>query len=190
MLATTLNNRTLWADGVSEVEPDQVIPLLERGVPAALIACEPTPDIIEFNAISDAKIKPKLELNSSCFPPAWVIPDKYKYLDLAEHLIGLAERIEQDELYEKRLLRLTEEISIFLELGYDDLLRALIYVVDELEANRVVWGVGRGSSCSSYLLYLLGLHEVDSVRYEIPFSDFIKDPKESSNAKNVPISPR
>jgi len=51
----------------------------------------------------------------------------------------------------------------------------LIYVVDVLNEKNVVWGVGRGSSCSSYLFYLLGLHEVDSVRYDVEITDFLHE---------------
>jgi DNA polymerase III alpha subunit len=43
-----------------------------------------------------------------------------------------------------------------------------------MTAKNIVWGVGRGSSCSSYLLYLLGLHEVDVVKYDVDISDFIR----------------
>lgn len=181
LVKTELQERILWADGVSEVEPEAVVGLLERGVPAAKIASQASPDLIEFNKLSDTPILSKEALTIT-FPPSWVIPDAYKYLDLAEHLIGLAERVERDSLYEQRLQRLAEEIDLYLKLGYHDLLRALIYVVDELKRNKVVWGVGRGSSCSSYLLYLLGLHEVDAVKFDIPMSDFIKDPKESRDA--------
>ena len=176
-MKTQLATRVLWADGVSEVEPAEVIKLLERGVPSSKIATTKlTPDLVGFNKLTDRPILPKTEL-AVTFPPAWVIPDRYKYLDLAEYLISLAERVAQDGLYERRLQRLVEEIDLYMKLGYQDLLRALIYVVDELNRCQVVWGVGRGSSCSSYLLYLLGLHEVDSVLYDIPITDFIKDPR-------------
>lgn len=174
-MKTALTDRILWADGVSEVKPTEIIGLLERGVPAAQIATtELTPDLIEFNRLTDKPILPKADLAIS-FPPAWVIPDRYKYLDLAEYLIGLAERVVRDDLYERRLQRLVEEIDLYMKLGYQDLLRALIYVVDELNRRQVIWGVGRGSSCSSYLLFLLGLHEVDSVLYDIPITDFIRE---------------
>jgi DNA polymerase III alpha subunit len=63
---------------------------------------------------------------------------------------------------------------LFKELELGDVLRCLIYVVDTMKAKRVTWGVGRGSSCSSYLLYLLDLHSVDAVKYDIDITDFIK----------------
>lgn len=187
---TQLSDRKLWADGVSEVKPEQVPMLLERGVPARKLAVtERTPDIVEFNRFVDSPIGLKAGL-AATFPASWVLPDRYKYLDLAEYLIGLAERVEQDHLYERRLQRLVEEIDLYTKLGYHDLLRTLIYIVDELQRHQVVWGVGRGSSCSSYLLYLLGLHEVDSVKFEIPITDFIRDPQESRDATHLPFSPR
>lgn len=173
-MKTQLKDRILWADGVSEVKPEEVLSLLERGVPAAKLAVtEVTPDLAKFNELVSTPLAQKAELNA-LFPPAWVLPESYMTLDIKEHLIKLADRIEQDKLYEQRVLRLVEEIDLFLELGYADLLRALTYVIDELTKRRVVWGVGRGSSCSSYLLYLLGLHEVDAVKYDIPISDFLR----------------
>ena len=185
-----LSDRKLWADGVSEASPEKAVDLLQRGVPAAKLAVtELTPDILEFNRLVDTPLGLKQEL-SKAFPAQWVLPDRYKYLDLAEYLIGLAEHVEQDRLYEQRLQRLVEEIDLYTKLGYQDLLRTLIYIVDELNRQQVVWGVGRGSSCSSYLLYLLGLHEVDSVKFDIPISDFIREPQESKDAQDVPFSAR
>lgn len=173
---TTLNERFLWADGTSQVDPANLPSLLLKGAkPEQLCVAELTPDITLFNKHSDGKIAVGHVLASNSFPPEWSVPDEYKYLNLDKHLIELADRVKQDELYEQRLARLAEEIDLFIRLGYSDLLRALIYVLDVLKRERIVWGVGRGSSCSSYLLHLLGLHEVDCVKYEIPLSDFIRD---------------
>lgn len=173
-MKTQLKDRILWVDGVSEVPAESVLSFLERGLPASYIAVsEVTPDLVEFNKVSNSPLIQKTDVKAA-FPPAWALPDSYVKLDIKEYLIGLAERIVHDELYEQRVERLVEEIDLFLELGYEDLLKALVYVVAELSKRRIVWGVGRGSSCSSYLLYLLGLHEVDPVKYEIPLSDFLR----------------
>ena len=48
------------------------------------------------------------------------------------------------------------------------------YVVDTLRDNNIVWGVGRGSSVSSYVLYLIGIHKIDSVKYALPIDEFFK----------------
>lgn len=112
---------------------------------------------------------------SAKFPPDWNLPEKYKYLDIDEYLVKLVDKVEADELYEERIKRLGHEIWLFKELKLTEILRALIYVIDVFEQKNVVWGVGRGSSCSSYLLYLMGLHEVDSVLYGIDITDFIRE---------------
>ena len=95
------------------------------------------------------------------------------------------DRIERDDLYEERVERLSSEIWLFKSEKLDEVLRVLIYVVDTMREKNVIWGVGRGSSCSSYLLYLLGLHEVDPVRYQIEVTDFIRQEKlDAEDRKN------
>jgi DNA polymerase III alpha subunit len=173
-----LEGYKLWADGTIEVEPEDVpdfaLKLAAKGISLDHLATSRiTKEIEQFNLIGDAKIRLKTEL-SPVFPPDWILPEAYKYLDLDGYLVGLADRIEHDELYDQRLVRLSEEIYLYLKLELHDLLRTLIYVVDKFKEHGVVWGVGRGSSCSSYLLFLIGLHEVDAVKYCIPLSDFLK----------------
>jgi DNA polymerase III alpha subunit len=175
-LKTKLKTRTLWFDGTTEVTPEELPKLLLEGVPVERLAVtEVTPEVERFNQVSDTKLATKRDIPAGLFPPNWSFPDRYKYLDIDEYLVGLADKVERDELYERRLARLAEEIDVFTKLGLHDVLRALIYVVDELTRQQVVWGVGRGSSCSSYLLYLIGLHEVDAVRFDVPLSDFIRE---------------
>ena len=53
-------------------------------------------------------------------------------------------------------------------------LKTMKYVVDTLRANNVVWGVGRGSSVSSYVLFIIGVHKIDSVKYKLPINEFFK----------------
>jgi DNA polymerase III alpha subunit len=55
-----------------------------------------------------------------------------------------------------------------------DVLKAMKYLVDTLRANNVVWGVGRGSSVASYALYLIGVHKIDSIKYNLPIEEFFK----------------
>ncbi len=40
--------------------------------------------------------------------------------------------------------------------------------------NEVIWGVGRGSSVASYVLYLIGIHKVDSMYYDLPINEFLR----------------
>lgn len=175
-----LNDHLLWPDGTIQVSPEKVvdftIKLAPRGKAQKLSVTQVTPEIEQYNRLSEHKLTIKTEVDD-VFPPEWVLPERYKYLDLDEYLFGLAEKIEKDSLYEKRVERLSHEIWLFKEEKLDDVLRVLIYIVDTMKEKNVVWGVGRGSSCSSYLLYLLGLHEVDPVKYDIEVTDFIRQEK-------------
>ena len=54
-------------------------------------------------------------------------------------------------------------------------LKAMKYIVDTLRANNVVWGVGRGSSVASYVLHIIGVHKIDSIKYNIPIEEFFKE---------------
>jgi DNA polymerase III alpha subunit len=55
-----------------------------------------------------------------------------------------------------------------------DLLRYLKYLVDVMNDNQVIWGVGRGSSVASYVLYKLGVHRIDSLHYDLDPAEFLR----------------
>lgn len=169
---TELTGRTLWADGISVVPPDQLESALTSGIPlASLAVTELTAEVRRLNQLTDSKLTVKDKLNKT-FPPQWAIPDAYKTLDIESYVLGL--KVAQDELYEQRIERLAKELMLFDQHGLFDVLRLLVYIIDELKKAKVVWGTGRGSSCSSYLLFLIGLHAVDPVKYEVDISDFIR----------------
>jgi DNA polymerase III alpha subunit len=54
------------------------------------------------------------------------------------------------------------------------LLQYLKYLVDTMRANNIVWGVGRGSSVASFVLFLLGVHKINSLYYDLPIEEFLK----------------
>lgn len=168
----------LWPDGFIQVNPNDIVKYTIKLGPNKLdriVVSEITDDIKQFNRLTDNPVKQKTGIDGSLFPPKWCIPEPYKLLDVDEYLLDLSARIEKDSLFEKRLIRLSEEIAIFKQHKLDDVLRTLIYIVDEMKRQNTVWGVGRGSSCSSYILYLIGLHEIDVVKYDIDISDFIRE---------------
>jgi DNA polymerase III alpha subunit len=157
---------------VSVVPPDQLETALTSGIPLeSLAVTELTAEVRRLNQLTDSKLTVKTELNRA-FPPAWTIPEAYQKLDVESYVMGL--KVAQDELYEQRINRLAEELLLFEAHGLFDVLRLLIYLVDELKKAKAVWGVGRGSSCSSYVLYLIGLHAVDPVKYDVDIKDFIR----------------
>ena len=97
----------------------------------------------------------------------WRMPVEYKQLDIAEYILGLCKE-------EHELQRVGQELLLYQERSLFDLLRYLKYLVDTLRKNNVVWGVGRGSSVASYVLFLLGVHKIDSLYYNLDIDEFLK----------------
>lgn len=97
----------------------------------------------------------------------WYMPDEYKTLDIAAHVLALCNT-------EAELQRCGEELLLFQERNLFDLLRYLKYLVDVMTENRLIWGVGRGSSVASYVLYKLGVHRIDSMYYELDPTEFLR----------------
>ena len=101
------------------------------------------------------------------FQKKWHMPNEYKELDIAEYVLGLCK-----EDYE--LQRVGQELLLFQERNAFDLLRYMKYLVDTLRKNNIVWGVGRGSSVASYVLFLLGVHKINSIYYNLDIEEFLK----------------
>ena len=97
----------------------------------------------------------------------WFMPDEYKTIDIAKYLLDLCHT--QDQLQ-----RVGKELLLYQDRNLLDLLRYLKYLVDTMRANNIIWGVGRGSSVSSYVLYLLGVHRVDSMYYDLDVGEFLR----------------
>jgi hypothetical protein len=98
---------------------------------------------------------------------SWHMPDEYKHMDIAEYILSLCDS-------DARLQRCGQELLLFQERNLFDLLRYLKYLVDTLRANNMIWGVGRGSSVASYVLYLLGVHRIDSMFYDLDAREFLR----------------
>jgi DNA polymerase III alpha subunit len=100
----------------------------------------------------------------------WFMPEKYKELDIVDYLMEKARK----KTHTIHYLRTEVELVIYEKRGLFNLLRFLIYLVDVMKERNIVWGVGRGSSVASYVLFLIGTHKVDSVKYELDFNEFLK----------------
>jgi DNA polymerase III alpha subunit len=97
----------------------------------------------------------------------WFMPEEYQQLDIAKHVLDLCST-------DAELQRVGEELLLYQERNLFDLLRYLKYLVDVMRSNRLIWGVGRGSSVASYVLYLLGVHRVDSMFYDLDPQEFLR----------------
>jgi DNA polymerase III alpha subunit len=102
-------------------------------------------------------------------PNNWFIPEQY-CPNLIEILYGMCKTEEETN-------RVSQELELYIKHEMLDILYVMKYIVDVLRSNNVIWGVGRGSSVASYVLFLIGVHRIDSIKYEIPINEFFKGEK-------------
>ena len=97
----------------------------------------------------------------------WFMPPEYREFDIAEYCIS---RCTSDVQVE----RVKAEITAYKDRGMIPLLQWIKHFVDTCTENNIVWGVGRGSSVASFVLFLLGVHQVDSVKYNLDWQEFLR----------------
>ena len=142
-----------------------------------IVLCDPSDDIDKFNAAMREQYLPELnqyipiDVEQKDFDSAlqseWFMPDEYKELDVVRVLNN------RELTYEQRD-RVRDELQAFTERGMLPLLRYMFYLVDFMRENNIVWGVGRGSSVASYVLYLIGVHRIDSIQYDLDWTEFLR----------------
>lgn len=99
----------------------------------------------------------------------WCLPEPWASIDIAKHLQTLVPGSDV-----ARWNRINMELSEFEQRDLLDLLRFLMYLVHTMRTNNIVYGVGRGSSVASYVLYLIGIHRIDSFKYNMDIKEFLK----------------
>ena len=98
---------------------------------------------------------------------SWSMPDEYKNMDIAQWLLDQCKT--QDELQ-----RVGTELLLYQERDLFPLLKQLKYIIDTWRKNNIVWGVGRGSSVASYVLFLIGVHKINSMYYDLDIAEFLR----------------
>jgi DNA polymerase III alpha subunit len=98
----------------------------------------------------------------------WNMPEEYKTMDIEAWVR------EQGPPWDPQHARIEEELAEYRARNMLDLLRWLKYFVDNCSKNNVVWGIGRGSSVASYVLYLIGVHNIDSIKYNLDWHEFLR----------------
>jgi DNA polymerase III alpha subunit len=142
-----------------------------------VVLCDPSDDIEKFNAAMREQYLPELtkyipiDVDQKTFDGAlqseWFMPDEYKELDVFNYVMNKCPD-------DKNAMRVAAELLAFEERGMYNLLRYMIYLVDFMRENNIVWGVGRGSSVASYVLYLIGVHRINSIQYDLDWREFLR----------------
>lgn len=107
------------------------------------------------------------EIDTTLRTNTWMYPEKYCTMDLVQYFSSLCAT-------ETQLNRIREELTLYHELNLEQLLRWAIWFMDVVKEKNLFVGVGRGSSVSSYCLFLIELHLIDSLKFNLPYTDFLK----------------
>lgn len=97
----------------------------------------------------------------------WHMPTKYRELDIAKWLLEQCK-------HEEEIQRVGKELLLYQKRGQFQLLQYMKYLVDLMREHNIVWGVGRGSSVSSFVLFLIGIHRINSIYYGLDVEEFLK----------------
>lgn len=175
----TLRNREIDQYGRISFDEDGLISLLKKGKTLNDVSVMPGEWVENYQAQCDMtdercyslSILKHLDISVEEFDQhrqrQWFVPDYYKNLDLIDYLMGKCSTLEEQE-------RVAEEWIVYEDRNLINLLKLMVYMVDVFRENKIVWGVGRGSSVSSYILYLIGVHKINSIKYGLDFSEFLK----------------
>lgn len=174
---TELDDRTLWFDGDSSFNPNNLLQTMQQYNTVRYV--DQINDVVEeFNkhCAKSQKLVVKDGVRSLSYD--WIYPTQYSTLDVKTYVIDkliheVADKTEEE--FHLRSLRVIDELQRYENRGLFDVLRAIIFIINTLTTSDIVWGVGRGSSVSSYVLYLIGVHDVDSFLYDLDVEDFLHD---------------
>ena len=97
----------------------------------------------------------------------WHMPQKYRELDIAKWLLKQCK-------HDEEIQRVGKELLLYQKRGQFLLLQYMKYLVDLMREHNIVWGVGRGSSVSSFVLFLIGIHRINSIYYDLDVEEFLK----------------
>jgi len=164
------NKRILLADGTVVVSPEEFAKKIikkESVDGLKVISCE---DVQKYHQmfLEDVMID---EYYDVCIDP----PDHEHTENELTRLIDVLNMSERYQYTDVEHSRINTELEFFIRSKNIKFLLSLHKLIQKFKEDNVVWGVGRGSSCASYILYLLEIHDVNPLEYGIPFSEMSKE---------------
>ena len=164
MYVDSKRNRTLLRDGRSVVSPFQAARLILNNEPVTnVIRCE---DVEKYEVLYGESLSTDIGEVDIQPPSHEHTEDDYEFV--------ISRIINSERFVEENVDRIEKELNYFVESKNIVFLVHLINLIDKFKTNGIVWGVGRGSASASYVLYLLEVHDVDPIKYGIPFSEMSK----------------
>lgn len=152
----------MWTEHNTQL---QLIAGVLRHGPDILEHCQTASDISQYlERIHQERLN--YPVPQAIDPTEWFIPRQYRELDIESWLAA--------QCPEENRQRMSTELELFRKHNMIPVLKTMKYVVDTLRENNIVWGVGRGSSVASYVLFTIGVHKIDSCKYKLPIEEFFK----------------
>lgn len=169
-----LKNRVLDKQGNIVYFPDALIELLYKDVDINdVYFTEDNDDVKLFNQYAFENFDNKKFENPTKLKTLeerkhdWFYPKSYDEINLEDYFLNLCNNDEEKN-------RVKTEVNMFVERDMEKFLRFCIFFSDEMKKNNWVVGVGRGSSVASFCLYLLKIHLVNPLKYNLNIKEFLK----------------
>jgi len=122
---------------------------------------------INFNLLQTVPNRPKPIKFDQQMINKWYMPEEYYQIDVKKYLLDKCQTQEERN-------RVEQEYILFEQKKFIKVLQFLIYFIDTLRAKSVVWGVGRGSSVASFCLFLIGVHKINPLQYDLNITEFLR----------------
>lgn len=170
-----LGNRVILTDGTVICDDSALVEMLYQDQSFDLVVARPSNNVELFNrtvksmdmSYSAIATATECQYDSVRWFDHWLTPEQYKTVDIAQFCYERCGTIEEIE-------RVQYELGLFEERDMVPVLQHLIYMVDHLRANDIVWGVGRGSSVSSFILFLIGINRINPLKFGLDVREFLK----------------
>lgn len=174
-LSRKLSGRFIDGIGRTVMTIEGISDLLARGMDVSGLVVEDCEESRKYNQFSDNDLvlytdemqAQSLSEYDKLAASKWNTPKEFTDIDIKKWLLDRCSTgLEQD--------RVLQELNMYDERNLYPLLHHLIFLVSHFRKNNVVWGVGRGSSVASYVLYLIGIHKVNSIKYNLEIEEFLR----------------
>lgn len=170
-----LNNRTIYDDGTVICTEAAVVEMLYSGRDISTVVVEPNTDVELYNK-SDQYLDTNYgEIATGTDPiykdvnwfEYWMTPEPYATMDVENFIFEKCKN-------ENEVQRVTQELKLYNERNMIPVLKHLVYLTDVWRQQNIFWGVGRGSSVGSFVLYLIGINRINPLEYGLEIDEFLK----------------
>lgn len=90
-------------------------------------------------------------------------------------IVGLKKRFKGEKVPDEYIQRLKKELTVIDKMGFNDYFLIVFDYVRYAKNNHILVGPGRGSAAGSLVSYVLGITNVDPLRYDLFFERFLNE---------------